>query len=487
MVIAGGGTAGWLTAFSLASRLGNLLDITLVESDAIGTVGVGEATIPTMRTFHRLLGIDEREFMAATQATFKLGIQFENWGQQHDRYIHSFGEIGQRSWMAEFHEFWLAAQGQAGSLDEYCLELQAARHNKFCLGVDIQPVNYAFHLNASAYARYLRSKSEAAGVTRIEGRIKHVSLDPDSGHITGLTLDDNQQINGDVFIDCTGFRALLMGQALGVGFDDWSHYLAADRAVAVQTELHGEPVPYTRAIAHDSGWQWQIPLQHRMGNGLVYSSRFLSDDQASEQLMANLPGAPLTDPRTIQFKTGRRRQAWHKNCVAIGLSGGFLEPLESTSIHLITTAILRLMKLFPFADNMQAQATRFNTETANELETIRDFIILHYHATARTDSDFWQFYRRMDIPDSLRHRMDIFCQNGYVWPDEVGLFRTDSWVQVMLGQGLTPRQHHQAGHLLDAPQLHSQLSALRQSIAARLDKMPRHADFIAQYCPARKD
>ena len=489
VVIAGGGTAGWLTAFSLASRLGHLLDITLVESDAIGTVGVGEATIPTMRTFHRLLGIDEREFMAATQATFKLGIQFENWGQQNDSYIHSFGEIGQRSWMAEFHEFWLAArsQGHGGSLDEYCLELLAARENKFCVSVDNQPVNYAFHLDATAYARYLRHKSEEAGVTRTEGKIDQVNLDPDNGHITSLTLADKQQVCGDVFIDCSGFRALLIGQALGVGFDDWSHYLAADSAVAVQTELTGEPVPYTRAIAHNNGWQWQIPIQHRMGNGLVYSSRFLNDDQASEQLMANLPGTPLTDPRTIKFKTGRRRQAWQKNCVAIGLSGGFLEPLESTSIHLITTSILRLMKLFPFDDDMQAQALRFNTETATELETIRDFIILHYHATARTDSDFWQFYRRMEIPETLQHRIDIFCNNGYVWPDDVGLFRTDSWVQVMLGQGLMPRQHHQAGHLLAPSQLKDQLSALRQSIAGRLQRMPLHGDFLAQYCPARKD
>ncbi|AXR05556.1 tryptophan halogenase family protein [Salinimonas sediminis] len=484
VVIAGGGTAGWLTAFSLVSRLGPLLDITLIESDAIGTVGVGEATIPTMRTFHRLLGIDEKEFMAQTQATFKLGIQFDNWANQGDRYIHSFGEIGQRSWMAEFHEFWLEAkaQGFGGELSDYCLELQAAQAQKFCLEVDKRPVNYAYHLNATAYAAYLRKKAEGAGVKRIEGKIAHTALDAVSGNIEAVQLEGGRLVEGDFFIDCTGFHGLLIGKALGVGYEDWSHWLAADRAVAVQTELTSAPVPYTKSIAHPAGWQWQIPLQHRMGNGLVYSSRFMDAQQAQDVLLDNLPGAPVADVRHLAFKTGRRHKAWHKNCVAIGLSSGFLEPLESTSIHLITTAILRLMKLFPFGNEYTQQAARFNAETSFEVEAVRDFIILHYHATQRTDSDFWNFYRMLDIPDSLRHRMQLFSENAYVWPDEVGLFRTDSWVQVMLGQGLYPKQHHGAGRLLDQHGLEQQLANIRQAIQKMVTKMPQHHDFITQYC-----
>jgi tryptophan halogenase len=485
VVVAGGGTAGWLTAFSLVTRLGNLLDITLVESDQIGTVGVGEATIPTMRTFHRLLGIDEQEFMTATQATFKLGILFDNWGPQGDIYVHSFGEIGQRSWMAEFHEFWMEAraQGFGGSLDDYCLELKAAKANKFATQVGKKPVNYAYHLNATAYAGYLRTKSEKAGVKRVEGRIETIQNDQ-AGNISSLTLDDGQPIFGDLFIDCTGFRSLLMGENLGVEYQDWSHWLAADSAIAVQTKAVEAPRPYTRAIAHSAGWQWRIPLQHRVGNGIVYSSQFLSDDDALTTLMGNLTGDTITQPRHIKFTTGRREKAWHKNCVAIGLSSGFLEPLESTSIHLVTTAILRLMKLFPFSGNHNLLAEQFNSETTVELETIRDFIILHYHLTQRNDSAFWDHYRTMDIPDSLAHRMAIFRENGYAWPDDVSLFRVDSWVQVMMGQGLMPKQHHGAGRVLPASGLEQQMAALRKMIEDSVAQLPEHADFIKKYCPA---
>ena len=308
VVIAGGGTAGWLSAFSLATRLGNLLDITLVESDQIGTVGVGEATIPTMRSFHQLMGINEQEFMSATQATFKLGIQFENWGCKDENYLHSFGEIGQRAWMAEFHAFWMAAKesGYSAGLDDFCLELKAAREGKFALAAGKKPLNYAVHLDATAYASWLRKKSEAAGVKRIEGKIAAVDLHSDSGNITALKLETGQVIAGDVFIDCTGFRGLLIGEHLGVEYEDWSHYLAADSAIAVQTESVEPPLPYTRAIAHDAGWQWRIPLQTRTGNGIVYSSRFLSDEEAEKTLLANLDGKPLTQPRKLKFKTGRR-------------------------------------------------------------------------------------------------------------------------------------------------------------------------------------
>jgi tryptophan halogenase len=486
VVVAGGGTAGWLTAFSLVTRLGKLLDITLVESDQIGTVGVGEATIPTMRTFHGLIGIDEKEFMAATQATFKLGIQFDNWGQQGDSFFHSFGEIGQRSWMAEFHEFWMEAkaQGFGGSLDDYCLELKAAKANKFSTMAGKKPVNFAYHMNATAYAAYLREKSEKAGVKRIEGRIKQVQNDQ-AGNISSLFLDGGEPVLGDVFIDCTGFRALLMGDNLDVGYEDWSHWLAADSAIAVQTQAVEAPRPYTRAIAHSVGWQWRIPLQNRVGNGIVYASQFLSDDEAQDILLANLTGQTITEPRQLRFRTGRRKKAWYKNCIAIGLSSGFLEPLESTSIHLVTTAILRLMKLFPFGGNTTMLAEQFNRESQLELETVRDFVILHYHQTQRNDSKFWDHYRSMKVPDSLVHRMAMFRENGYAWPDDVGLFRVDSWVQVMMGQGLMPKQHHGAGGVLPVDGLKQQMMTLRNRIDNSVSQMPEHGDFIQSYCPSQ--
>ncbi len=484
VVIAGGGTAGWLSAYSLAKRLGSLLDITLVESDQIGTVGVGEATIPTMRSFHQLLEIDEREFMRATQATFKLGIAFDNWGAVGESYIHSFGVIGQSTWMAEFHQYWLEAHanGFGGSLEDYCLELKAAKAGKFSVSFGQTPLNYAFHLDATAYAQFLRNKSEALGVRRVEGKIDTAIIDPATGNIQSLQLEQGERISGDFFIDCSGFRGLLIGEALGVEYEDWSHWLAADRALAIQTESTGAPPPYTRAIAHPIGWQWRIPLQRRTGNGIVYSSRFCSDDEARSTLLDNITEDATGDPRLLRFKTGRRKSAWHKNCVAIGLSSGFLEPLESTSIHLITTSLVRLMRLFPFSDEMTPLAKRFNHETAFELEAVRDFIILHYKQTQREDSKLWNYYRTMDIPESLSERIAIFKSNGHVWPDSVNLFRVDSWIQVMMGQGLFPEQRHGAGRILPPEALKSQLEKLSEHVNNNLSKLPDHKDFIMQYC-----
>lgn len=492
VVIAGGGTAGWLSAYSLVSRLGKVVDITLVESDQIGTIGVGEATIPTIRAYHHLIGIDEQEFMSATQATFKLGIQFDNWGQKDDSYFHSFGEIGQRSWMAEFHEFWMEAktQGFGGSLEDYCLELKAAKANKFATQIGKKAVNFAYHFDATTYAAYLRKKSEAAGVKREEGFIEHVKKD-DTGNISSLTLSKGKgskgkEISGDFFIDCTGFKALLIGEQLDVGYEDWSHFLAADSAIAVQTKSVEEPRPYTQSIAHPAGWQWRIPLQSRVGNGIVYSSKFLSDDEARSTLMENLTGEPVTEPRQLRFTTGRRKKSWHKNCVAIGLSSGFLEPLESTSIHLVTTALLRLMKLFPFGGNTELLAKQYNQEAQLEAETVRDFIILHYHLTQRDDSPFWNHYRTMEIPESLAHRMAIFRENGYAWPDDVGLFRVDSWVQVMMGQGIIPKQHHKGSCVIPTAELKEQLMALKRMTENSVVQLPKHADFIKKYCPAKE-
>ena len=484
VVIAGGGTAGWLAACGLSSRLAGLVDVTLVESDAIGTVGVGEATIPPMRNFHRIMKIDEQEFMRATQATFKLGIVFDNWGDVGESYIHSFGEIGQRSWMAEFHEFWLEAQAQGfgGSLEDYCLELKAAKAGKFATAIDDTRLNFAFHLDATRYAKYLRQISEKAGVSRVEGMIKEVQKDQQSGDIKALLLQSGELIEGDLFIDCTGFRSLLLGDALGVEFDDWSHWLFSDRAIAVQTTATEPPPPYTRAIAHDAGWQWRIPLQSRVGNGIVYSSRFLSDDEARSTLINNISGDMLSEPRLLKYRTGCRQKSWHKNCVALGLSSGFIEPLESTSIHLVMTAIIRLIRLFPFAGSTEELTSRFNQETRTEIETVRDFIILHYKQTQRTDSDFWNAYRTMDIPDTLAHRMEIFKNNGYVWADDVALFRVDSWVQVMMGQGLMPQSHHSAGKLTTSDGLRQSLAKIKTSIDAKVQKLPTHQQFIQHYC-----
>ncbi|BFM07936.1 tryptophan 7-halogenase [Halioxenophilus aromaticivorans] len=486
VIIAGGGTAGWLTAYALAKRLGSLLDITLVESDQIGTVGVGEATIPTMRSFHQLMEIDEREFMRATQATFKLGIEFNNWGGVGESYVHSFGAIGQTTWLTEFHQYWLAAnaQGFGGSLEDYCLELKAAKASKFALKAGKTPVNYAFHLDATAYAQFLRQKSEAIGVNRVEGKIVETKLNPSTGDIQSLQLDKNRELNADFFIDCTGFRSLLLGEALNVEYENWSHWLASDSAQAVQTKSTEPPIPYTKATAHSAGWQWKIPLQHRTGNGIVYSSQFCDDAAAQKTLTEHLSGDTLTQPRVIKFTTGMRDIAWKKNCVAIGLANGFLEPLESTSIHLITTALIRLMRLFPFAGNSAPLADRFNRETRFEWEAVRDFIILHYKQTRRDDSDFWNYYRTMAIPESLAHRLELFKEQGYVWPDAVNLFRVDSWIQVMMGQGLFPESRHGAGHILPPQALQAQLEKLKAFVANNLAQMPSHSEFIAQYCAA---
>jgi tryptophan halogenase len=487
VVVAGGGTAGWLTAYILARRLGNLLEVTLVESDQIGTVGVGESTIPTIRRFHQFFDIDEREFMRATQASFKLGILFDNWGAPGESYVHSFGEIGQSNWMVEFHQYWLEAHanGFGGSLEDYCLEVKALKAGKFAPKVGETPLTYAFHLDATAYAGFLRQKGESLGVRRVEGKISEITVDAVTGNIQSLELEQHRQVAGDFFIDCTGFRSLLLGGALDVEYEDWSHWLAADRAVAVQTRNTEPPSPYTHAIAHSSGWQWRVPLQGRKGNGLVYSSRFCSDDDARKTLLGNITGKTITEPNLLRFKTGRRVDAWHKNCVAIGLSSGFLEPLESTSIHLITTAIVRLMKLFPFAGAMAPLAEEFNRKSRLEWEAVRDFVILHYKQTQRDDSEFWNYYRTMDIPDSLARRMELFKENGYVWPDSVDLFRGHSWVQVMMGQGLFPEHRHGAGRILPPEALKLELEKLSAFVTHNLAKLPDHNDFIQQYCPAQ--
>ena len=348
IVVAGGGTAGWMAAAALARTMGRTAEVTLVESEAIGTVGVGESTIPPLVTYNRLLGINEADFMRATQATFKLGILFDNWRNGHDRYFHSFGLTGKDHWSAGFQHFWLhgLSKGHEQPYDDYCLELVAALQGKFAHLPD-NGLNYAYQLDSGLYAKFLRTMAEGDGARRIEGKIARVELDGESGDIAALVLEAGARIEGDLFLDCTGFRALLIEGALHAGYDDWTHYLPCDSAIAVQTENVRAPVPYTRAIAHDAGWQWRIPLQHRTGNGLVYCSRYLGQDEALERLLGNVEGAVLTKPNVLRFTTGARRRQWHRNCIAIGLSGGFMEPLESTSIHLIQRAVLRLLRMMP--------------------------------------------------------------------------------------------------------------------------------------------
>ena len=482
VVIAGGGTAGWVAAATLSSQLGGLLDITLVESDEIGTVGVGEATVPTHKTFHRLLGIDEREFMRATRASFKLGIAFENWAQVGDRYIHSFGKIGRSTWMGDFQHMWYYAksQGWAGDLDDYCFELQVAEAGRFETSENA-PISHAYHLDASLYAQFLRKYSEERGVKRVEGKIRNVDVHPESGFIEKLDLEDGQSVVGDLFIDCTGFRSLLIGEALGIEYDDWSHWLPVDRALAVQTEVSGEILPYTRAIARDAGWQWRIPLQHRVGNGHVYCSDYISDDEAHAQLMDNLDGAPVSEPRPIRFRTGKRREVWAKNCVALGLSSGFLEPLESTSIHLFQIGATRLVQMFPFSGINDVLRDHYNSHADAEFQSIRDFLVLHYKLNRREDSAFWKERAAMDIPDTLKQRMDLFVSNAIAYQDDKDLFRVASWVQVMRGQGVESEAYHHMGRLVADGQLETALANLKQDIDRAVEKMPKHAEFLRQY------
>ena len=484
VVIAGGGTAGWMTAAAIGKVLEKVADVTLIESDAIGTVGVGEATIPTLLTYNRLLGIDESKLMRMTSSSFKLGIAFENWTDVGHRYIHSFGVTGQDHWTAGFQHFWHRGRelGVAEDFGQYCLELVAAEEEKFAhlpkLGL-----NYAYHIDSSAYAAFLREMAEEHGIKRKEGKIASIQRQA-NGDLASITMEDGSVLEGDLFIDCTGFRAMLIGEALGVGYDDWSHWLPCDRAIAVQTTSVGDPVPYTRAIAHEAGWRWRIPLQHRTGNGVVFSSRFMSEEQGRERLLSEVEGNVLTDPRVIRFRTGTRRAHWARNCVAIGLSSGFIEPLESTSIHLIQRSIIRLLMMFPQNGVSQADIDEFNEQTFYELEHIRDFIILHYHLTNRTDTEFWRHMKTMEIPDTLRHRMELFGETGRVFRANDQLFAENSWVQVMLGQGLVPKTHHRTADVMSREEIDRFLKHIRENVTKTVGTLPKHRSYLESYCPS---
>jgi tryptophan halogenase len=483
IVIAGGGTAGWMAAAAIARTMGPIVQCTLVESEAIGTVGVGESTIPPLVNFNRLLGIGEADFMRATQATFKLGILFDGWRNGTDRYFHSFGLTGKDHWSAGFQHFWLhgLSQGHREPYDEYCLELVAALQGKFA-HLPEDRLNYAYQLDSALYARFLRTLAEKDGATRIEGRIAQVELNGENGDIAALALENGTRVEGDLFLDCTGFRALLIEQALHAGFDDWTHYLPCDAAIAVQTEKVRPPLPYTRAIAHDAGWQWRIPLQHRTGNGIVYCSRYLSHEAALERLLGNIEGQPTTEPNRIRFVTGARRRQWYRNCVAIGLSGGFMEPLESTSIHLIQRAILRLIRMMPTGRVSERDVAEFNDQQMQDMLQIRDFLVLHYKVTERRDSGFWRQCQGMDVPETLQQKIELFRDTGRVFRRNDELFAENSWVQVMLGQGIFPACYHPIAGKLRDDELKRLLATLRDQVKRIVRSLPDHATYVARYC-----
>ncbi|MCY4756035.1 tryptophan halogenase family protein [Pelomonas aquatica] len=493
IVIVGGGTAGWMAAAALAKVLKGKYPIRLVESDEIGIVGVGEATIPMITLFNRILDLDEDEFMKSTQASFKLGIEFVNWGRLGDRYIHGFGVIGQDNWTVDFHQYWLKQYqaGKAKDLSHYSINTAACLENKFIRAQANMPnsplsqIAHAFHFDASLYAKFLRGFSEQRGVERIEGKVVEVRTRDSDGHVESVVLQSGQIVEGDLFIDCSGFRALLIEGALKTGYEDWSHWLPCDRALAVPCASVGSEItPYTRATARQAGWQWRIPLQHRVGNGHVYCSKYISDDEAAAVLLSNLDGEPLASPRPIKFLTGKRKQSWNKNVVSIGLASGFLEPLESTSIHLIQMGIAHLLTFFPAAGFAEADRAEYNRVMSQEFEWVRDFIILHYKATERTDSPFWNYCRTMEVPESLALRIRLFGSHGRVYREGNELFTKVSWLQVMHGQRIRPQAYHPLTDLLPEDEIQTYLEEVEQVIAACVEVMPSHAAFIAEHCAA---
>jgi tryptophan halogenase len=493
IVIIGGGTAGWMAAAALSRTLAFPISIQLVESEDIGTVGVGEATVPHLRAFNTSLQIDEVEFVRAVRGTFKLGIQFVDWGRIGDRYVHGFGTIGHDYRSLPFHQYWikLHQQRKAQPLDAYSLNAAAAAAGKFISGASDVPagsplaqVAYAYHFDAGLYAQFLRRFAEARGVKRIEGQVVDVSLRPGDGFIEAVTLRSGERVAGDLFIDCSGFRGLLIEQALKTGYDDWTHWLPCDRAVAVPCEKTSPATPYTRSTALASGWQWRIPLQHRTGNGYVYSSAHIGDDQAAATLLGNLDGRALAEPRVLRFTTGRRKKMWNRNCVALGLASGFLEPLESTSIYLVQSGIARLIQMLPDRRMSPVLRDQFNAESAFEIERIRDFLILHYRATERRDSGFWNYCGTMSIPDELTAKIAMFRESGRFYRNADEMFGITSWVQVMVGQRVMPAGYHPLVDAVPDTELLQFGESVRQVVASCVAAMPAHESFIDRYCRA---
>lgn len=481
VTILGGGTAGWMCAAALSKSLSKI-DITLVESEQIGTVGVGEATIPTIQFFNGLIGLDPHEFLKRTSGSYKLGIQFENWLKKDHDYFHAFGYTGKGMWASHFHNFWKKGLdlGIDDGFSDYNYEAVAAKAGKF--GKEQNGLNYAYHIDASLYAKMLREIAEQNGVTRVEGKVSKVLQHQDES-IQALVMETGTVVEGDLFVDCSGFAGILIDKTLKTEFVDWSHWLPMNRAIAVQTQLTGEPAPYTRSIAHHAGWQWRIPLQHRMGNGIVYCDKHMSDEEAKSLLMSSVEGEPLTEPRVIKFKTGHRKQFWNKNVVAIGLAGGFIEPLESTAIHIIQQGIQRLITFFPNEGIEQLDVDEYNQLALADYDQIKDFIILHYKLTERDDSEFWRFCRNMDIPKSLQTRIDLFAKTGRFVLREEELFK-DSWLQVMIGQGVIPQSYNRLCDEMSEQQLSHFLQQLREQVRQRVANLPTHQQYLEKHCKA---
>ncbi len=493
IVIVGGGTAGWMTAAALSKLFAGKVAIRLIESDEIGIVGVGEATIPQIRHFNATLGLDENEFIRKTQGTFKLAIEFVDWTRLGHRYMHAFGSVGGRDLgLVQFYHYWLKLRlaGEVGpDLGEYTFNTIAARKHRFLRGAKVENsplshVFHAFHFDAGLYARYLRGISEARGVVRTEGRIVETLLRAEDGHIDAVVLESGEEVSGDLYIDCSGFRGLLIEQALETGYDDWSHWLPVDRALAVPCTSSEDFTPYTRSTARNAGWQWRIPLQHRTGNGHVYCSDYISDDEAAATLLANLDGKALAEPRPLRFVTGRRRKSWNRNCVAIGLASGFMEPLESTSIHFIQSSITRLVEYFPDRHFEQANIDQYNRVLQFEFERARDFIILHYKANERTDSPFWIRCREMAIPDTLQEKIDLFRAGGRVHREHEELFTESSWIQVLLGQSIMPAAYHPMVDVLGPDEIRQMVAGVRGVLERSAEAMPPHREFISRNCRA---
>lgn len=491
VVIIGGGTAGWMAASVLSKAFGRALQITLIESEEIGIVGVGEATIPQIRHINNFLEIDENAFLKATQGTFKLGIEFNNWGRLGDSYMHAFGDIGMALGLTPFHHYWLRANagGGGGSLWDYSVNCQIAIRDRFAImervgASRLSGTRHAFHFDAALYAKFLRGRAEAAGVVRVEGKIVDVRRRGHDGFIEGVTLEGDRRVDGEFFIDCSGFRGLLIEGALQAGYEDWTHWLPCDRAVAAPC-AHGQSIrPYTQATARQSGWQWRIPLQHRVGNGHVYCSRFISDDEAADVLKANLEGELLAEPRFLRFTTGMRKRQWMKNCVSLGLASGFLEPLESTSIHLIQSGVSRLVSMFPDRHFDPALIDEFNRQSRFEFERIRDFIILHYHANERTDAPFWIERREMDVPEALQGKLDLFRASGRIYREHEELFTEPGWLQVLIGQHVMPKHYHPLADQLGENQLGEFMANIKTLIERAASTAPAHEAYIRANCAA---
>jgi tryptophan halogenase len=494
ITVVGGGSAGWMAAAALATYLGKGATIRLIESEEIGIVGVGEASVPHMKLFNgQWLGIDEAEFVKRTQATAKLGIEFNDWSRIGDSYFHGFGAIGKSIGPLPFHQFWLKLflAGKAGPIGDYSPQTVMGPRGKFAPGdrsaspqSPLADIAYAYHFDAGLYARYLRELAERRGVRRIEGKIVRVNQRADDGYIESVTLESGESVGGELFIDCSGFRGLLIEQTLKTGYEDWSHWLPCDRAIAVPSESAATVTPYTRSTALAAGWQWRIPLQHRVGNGHVYASRYISDDEAAATLLANLDGKPLAEPRLLRFTTGVRKKCWNKNVVALGLASGFLEPLESTSIYLAQSGITRLLSLFPTRDANALLAERYNSESMFEYERVRDFLILHYHATERDDTPFWDYCRTMSIPDTLREAMELFRIDGRYFRNGEDFFALPSWVQVMLGQRIIPQGYHPIVDEMPEGRLADNVEGMRAMLAQAVATMPTHDEWINRYWKA---